>query len=121
MIETLTCPVCRGSVAPRSSGCLACHLPIGDVLKNQGLATQGRDKPLAMRLWGVLLYGAAVAWCAYALPTTLAFVVPGAGVAVVLHSLRGRPVLGLAAFVLIVVVVPALLWPSMLTGALADL
>lgn len=75
-----------------------------------------------MRLVGLVLYAAVVAWCAYQLPTSLAFVVPGAVLGGgVLHVWKGRPWLGLLVFTIIVVVVPALLWPSMATGTFADL
>ena len=77
---------------------------------------------MRIRLTGVVLYAAAVAWCWYQLPTSLPFVVPaallGGGV---LHAWKGRPWLGLVVFTLVVVVVPLLLWPSMGTGWFADL
>jgi hypothetical protein len=77
---------------------------------------------LGLRLWGLLLYGAVVAWCAYQLPASLPFVVPGAVLGGgILHVWKGRPWLGLIVFTVIVVAVPALLWPSLATGTFADL
>ena len=63
-----------------------------------------------------------VAWCAYRLPDTLPFVVPGAVLGGgFLHVVRGRAWWGLMVFALIVVAVPLLAWPSLLTGAFEDL
>jgi hypothetical protein len=70
----------------------------------------------------VILYGAVVAWCALQLPTAFPFVVPGAVLGGgILHVWKARPWLGLAVFTIIVVLVPALLWPSMATGTFSDL
>lgn len=78
-------------------------------------------RAIRTRLSGVVLYCAAVAWCAYQLPATLPFVVPGAVLGGgILHVWKGRPWVGLAVFATIVVVVPALLWPSMMTGVFSD-
>ena len=124
-VQALICPLCRGPVAPTSSGCLACHLPMSDIRRHSG-TTSSRSKPMLravrIRITGAVLYAAAVAWCAYQLPTSLPFVVPGAVLGGgVLHVWKGRPWLGLVVFALIVVAVPALLWPSMMTGAFSDL
>lgn len=119
--RSLVCPLCRGEVAATSSGCLACHLPMRDVVRHQ---RSGSDlgRAVRVRLTGVVLYTAAVAWCAYQLPDALLFVVPGAVLGGgLLHVWRGRPWLGLLVFALVVVVVPLLVWPSMLTGTYADL
>lgn len=71
---------------------------------------------------GLVLYSAVVAWCAYQLPDSLPFVVPGAVLGGgLLHVGRARPWLGLLVFAIFVVVVPMLVWPSMLTGTYADL
>jgi hypothetical protein len=68
-----------------------------------------------------VLYAAAVAWCAHQLPASLPFVVPGAVLAGLLQVWKGRPWLGLLVFGTVVVVVPLLFWPSLGTGAFADL
>ena len=39
----------------------------------------------------------------------------------ILHVWKGRPWIGLTVFAIIVVVVPALVWPSMATGLFSDL
>ena len=119
--ESLVCPLCSGDVLPRSSGCLPCHLPMRDVLRHQ-TSGSGVGRALRTRLTGLALYGAVVAWCVYQLPDSLPFVVPAAAFGGgVLHVWRGRPWLGLVVFAIIVVAVPMLLWPSMLTGTFADL
>jgi hypothetical protein len=123
--RVLLCPLCKGEVAPASSGCLSCHLPMRDVLRHASTTPASRAgtviEALRVRVFGVILYGAVVAWCAYQLPDTVAFVVPGAVLGGgVLHVWKGRPWLGLLVFAIIVVIVPALLWPSVLTGALTD-
>ena len=74
-----------------------------------------------MNVLPLVLYAAAVAWCASQLPTSLAFVVPGAVLGGMLHVWKGRPWLGLLVFTVVVVVVPALFWPSLLTGTFAGL
>lgn len=82
----------------------------------------GVARALRLRVTGLLLYSAVVAWCVYQLPDTVPFVVPGAVLGGgILHVWKGRPWLGLVVFAVIVVVVPALLWPSVLTGAFSDL
>jgi hypothetical protein len=124
--QALLCPLCMDEVGLGSSGCLSCHLPMSDVLRHANSAPTSRAsaviKALQIRVSGLLLYGAVVAWCAYQLPATVPFVVPGAVLGGgILHVWKGRPWLGLALFAIIVVVVPALLWPSVLTGAFSDL
>ena len=125
-MQALVCPLCRGQVAATSSGCLACHLPMSDVMRHQGSRPSSRGQAVAraiqVRVAGVVFYSAVVAWCSYQLPTSLPFVVPGAVLGGgVLHVWKGRPWLGLLLFAIIVVVVPTLLWPSMATGTFADL
>lgn len=124
-MQALLCPLCRGEVAPASSGCLECHLPMRDVVRHQRMVpTPARAfrRAVRIRVLGLLAYVGVVLWCSSQLPDTLPFVVPGAVVGGgVLHVWKGRPWLGLAVFVLVVVAVPALLWPSMLTGAFSDL
>ncbi|WP_244928550.1 hypothetical protein [Nocardioides sp. W7] len=91
-----------------------------DVLRHQ--PRRSRSHAVRVRLTGLVLYSAVVAWCAYQLPDSLLFVVPGAVLGGGgLHVWRGRPWLGLVVFAIIVVAVPMLLWPSMLTGTYADL
>jgi len=123
--QALLCPLCRGEVALRSSGCLSCHLPMRDVLHHASTTPASRSsaviRALRIRVIGLLLYGAVVAWCVYQLPDTVPFVVPGAVIGGGIHVWKGRPWLGLAVFAIIVVIVPALLWPSVLTGAFSDL
>ena len=126
MTQALLCPLCRREIAPGSSGCLYCHLPMEDVRRHAGSASASHAgafiRALRVRVAGLLLYGAVVAWCAYQLPDTVPFVVPGAVLGGgIVHVWKGRPWLGLSVFAIIVVVVPALLWPSVLTGAFSDL
>lgn len=116
-IETLRCPVCRAEVASTSAGCRSCHLPIRDVVANQRTGRSRGNRRVLTRLWGVPIYGGILAWCLLQLPTAAVFVVPAVVVGVVLHVLRGRPVLGALAFLVIVVVAPALFWPSIATDA----
>jgi hypothetical protein len=125
-VPDLTCPLCKESVPATSASCLSCHLPIRDVVRHQGRANTSRGRAFAgalrLRVTGLVLYAAAVAWCAAQLPTSLPFVVPGAVLGGgLLHVWKGRPWLGLLVFTLIVVVVPTLFWPSMLTGTYAGL
>jgi hypothetical protein len=49
------------------------------------------------------------------------FVLPGAIVGAYMQTVRARPVLGALLFVLIVVIVPALLWPAGLAGDFSEL
>ncbi len=121
MLEMLTCPMCRSDVSPRSASCRMCHLPIADVTRHQGgISSKGRTA-VRTRLWGLVIYAGIVAWCLFQLPTAAAFVVPAAVAAGVLHVLRGRPFSGAMVFLVIVVVAPTLLWPSMATNVMDDL
>jgi hypothetical protein len=70
-----------------------------------------------VRLAGVALYVAIVAVAWWLLPAALPFVVPSAAFGMVMHAGRRRPWLGLAGFWLLLVVVPALFFPSMLGEA----
>ena len=76
---------------------------------------------VGLRLLGIVLYAAVVAWCSWQLPTSLPFVVPAAVCGVILHGLKGRPWLGLLSFVVLVVALPLLLAPALGTGAFSDL
>ena len=49
------------------------------------------------------------------------FVLQGAIVGAYMQTFRARPVFGAALFVLIVVVIPALLWPADITGDFSEL
>ncbi|HEY1133073.1 MAG TPA: hypothetical protein VGE77_00720 [Nocardioides sp.] len=118
VLEALTCPVCRSEVAPTAAACRSCHLPIRDVVQNQRTRRSRSSRRVATRLWGVPIYGGILAWCLLALPTAAVFVVPAVVVGAVLHVLRGRPIVGGLAFVTVVVVAPALFWPSIATDAL---
>ena len=97
-----------------------------DVLRHAGATPASRGgtaiRALRVRLTGLVFYGAVLAWCAYQLPDAMPFVGPAAALGGgVLHVWKGRPWLGLLVFALIVVIVPMLLWPSVLTGAFSDL
>ncbi|GAB7006521.1 hypothetical protein JCM18899A_39940 [Nocardioides sp. AN3] len=123
-MQSLVCPLCRGEVAANSSGCLACHLSMNDVARHQRSSSRGRAfaRAIWIRVTGLVLYGAAVVWCVYALQESLPFVVPGAVLGGgVLHAWKGRPWLGLMVFVIIVVIVPFLLLPALGIGTYADL
>lgn len=124
MVQALLCPLCSGEVAA-ASGCLECHLPMKDVVRYQE-RRRSRSRSLAralvVRVSGLLVYTGIVVWCALQLPGTLPFVVPGAVLGGgYLHVLKGRPVLGGAAFVVVVVVAPVLLLPALTTDAYSDL
>ncbi len=114
-MHALVCPLCRNEVPARSASCTSCHLPIADVRGGQRSERTRRGASWQTRLWGLAIYAGIVAWCLLQLPSAAAFVVPGAVVGVVLHAVRGRPLTGAAAFIVIVAVAPALLWPSMAT------
>lgn len=116
-MQVLTCPLCRGDVVPGSSGCRSCSLPMQDVARNQrrsgGVALL---RGAGVRLTGLVLYVAAVAWVWFQLPDALVFVVPAAVGGGLLHVWRGRPWLGLVIFTFMVVALPLLLWPALGTG-----
>ncbi|CAM3712044.1 hypothetical protein NOZE110980_12050 [Nocardioides zeicaulis] len=107
--------------ASRAS-CPGCHLPISDVRRH---ASRGRRRSwargLVVRLTGLVLYIAIVAWSAWQLPAALPFVVPAAAAGVALHGVRGRPWLGAIAFVVLVVALPAVLAPALGIGSFSDL
>jgi hypothetical protein len=121
----LTCPACKGKVAASSYGCHNCHVSIAEIRQHAASRRSGSRRLLRavrIRLTGAVLYSAAVAWCAYQLPTALPFVVPGAVLGGgILHVWKGRPWLGLLVFAIVVVAVPLLLWPSLGTGLFAEL
>ena len=78
-------------------------------------------RALGVRLSGVLLYVAVIAWCWWQLPASLPFVAPAAAAGMVLHGLKGRPWLGILAFSVLVVALPMLLSPALRSGAFSDL
>jgi len=69
-----------------------------------------------VRVVGLSLYTAVVAWCWWQLPATMPFVVPAAAVGALLHGVKGRPWAGVLAFAVLVVVLPLLLAPALGTG-----
>ncbi|WP_231249312.1 hypothetical protein [Nocardioides furvisabuli] len=122
----LMCPLCGADVPVAAPACRGCHLPIADVRREQPAArpasrSRAWARAIGVRVVGLALYGAVVAWCAWQLPTTLPFVVPAAAAGVLLHGVRARPWLGLVAFAVLVVVLPFLMAPALGTGALSDL
>jgi hypothetical protein len=121
----LTCPLCGGPVATKSSGCRTCHLPISDIRRHRA-STRTRRGGFAGALWtrivGIVLYVGIVAWAWWQLPNTLPFVVPAAVIGGGwLHVVRGRPWWGVVVFAIIVVAVPVLLWPALGTGTFSEL
>lgn len=63
MSETLTCPVCRNSVASTSSMCFSCHLPIRDVRESQqSVHRRRRTGALLLVLIGSLVLAGAIGW-----------------------------------------------------------
>ena len=119
MSDVVVCPVCTGTVSTSSSMCFGCHLPLKDVLAGQSLRRgTGRSraaKRVTRRLVGTLAYVGIAAWFAFRLPGTVTFVVPAAVAALWLHAVRGRTVLAGVFFLVWMVAVPAVFWPSMLT------
>jgi hypothetical protein len=100
---------------------------MADVVKNQASVQRPRRAKgrVAARarsaIFGLFAYAAVVLWCATQLPTSLLFVGPGAVAGVWLHVVKGRRVLGVLAFLVIVGLAPLLFWPSMLTGLFSNL
>ncbi|WP_210502443.1 hypothetical protein [Nocardioides xinjiangensis] len=121
----LTCPLCGTAVPASASACRGCHLPIADVRRHAGDDSKRRTRSwtsaIGVRLVGVALYAGAVAWCARQLPAALPFVVPAAAAGLVAHGVKGRPWLGLLAFVVLVVALPFMLAPALGAGAFSDL
>jgi hypothetical protein len=113
------CPVCAVEVASASASCRSCHLPMRDVRANQPTPRGARSSDVARnvsrRLLGAVFYVGLGAWFAYRLPGTVTFLVPGVVIALWLHVVKGRSILGALAFVMIVGVLPTLFWPSMWT------
>lgn len=91
-----------------------------DIVRNQPRRSHSRT--WKVRLTGLLFYAATVAWCAYQFPDSLPFVVPGAVLGGgYLHVGRAKPWWGALVFAAVVILVPLLLWPSLLTGTYSDL
>ncbi len=78
-------------------------------------------KGAVVRLMGLASYATVIAWCVWQLPAALPFVAPAAAVGALLHVVKGRPWLGVVAFVVLVVALPILLVPALGTGAFSDL
>ena len=78
-------------------------------------------RAVGVRIVGVLLYGAVIAWCWWQLPASLPFVAPAAVAGLVLHGVKGRPWLAILAFAVLVVALPVILAPALGTGAFSDL
>lgn len=119
---SLVCPLC-GSVIG-GAGCPSCHLSFAEI--RQHTSKSGRwAEPWGRSIWsrfiGLVVYAGLVAWSWWFMPSVFLFVLPGALVGVYMQTVRARPVLGAVLFVLIVVIVPALLWPAGLTGDFSDL
>lgn len=105
--------------------CLSCHLPIRDVMANQKNVRSSTTRAVGHWAWsrivGLTAYGAVVVWCAFQMPTSLTFVVPGAVIGAYVQVVKGRSWLGALAFVLIVGLLPLIFVPSLLTDALGRL
>lgn len=117
-MPVLTCPLCRGDVRAGSSGCASCHLPMSDVVKHRPRSGFSRAlRGLGVRLAGVLLYTAAVAWTALQMRDALVFVVPAAVLGGgLLHVWKGRPWWGLVTFTVVVVALPLVMTPALGAG-----
>lgn len=83
------------------------------VTGRHGATTEDRG----VRLAGVALYAVIVAVAWWLLPSAMPFVGPAAAFGVAMHAGGGRPWLGFAGFWVLLVVIPALFFPSMLTDA----
>ncbi|HEV2796613.1 MAG TPA: hypothetical protein VGV65_03255 [Nocardioides sp.] len=80
-----------------------------------------RARDAGVRIVGVLVYGAVIAWCWWQLPASLPFVAPAAAAAMVVQGVKGRPWLAMLVFAVLVVALPVLLAPALGTGAFSDL
>jgi hypothetical protein len=119
---SLVCPLCGCGVNAR--GCPACHLSTREIREHYAQAGHWSE-PWGRTIWsrfiGFAVYAGLVAWSWVFMPSVFLFVLPGAIVGAYMQTVRARPVIGAVLFVLIVVVVPALLWPAGLTGDFSDL
>jgi hypothetical protein len=90
-----------------------------DVLAGQSLrrptGPSRTAERVTRRVVGALAYVGIAAWFAYRLPGTVTFVVPAAVAALWLHVVRGRTILAVLFFLVWMVAVPAVFWPSLLT------
>lgn len=123
-LQTLSCPLCGDLVDARGFGCGACHLSVAEIRQHYGRS--GRwSEPWGRTLWsrfiGLVVYAGIVAWSWVFMPSVFLFVLPGALIGAYMQTVRARPLIGAALFVLIVVVVPALLLPAGLTGDFSEL
>jgi hypothetical protein len=99
-------------------------LSVADIRRSS--ARSGRwSEPWGRTFWsrfiGLVVYAGLVVWSWWFMPSALLFVLPGAIVGAYMQTIRARPLLGAVLFVLIVVVIPALLWPAGLTGDFSEL
>lgn len=117
-MSVLTCPLCRGDVRAGSYGCASCRLPMTDIVKHRPAARGARTvRALAVRLGGILLYTAAVAWTALQMRDALVFVAPAAVLGGgLLHVWKGKPWWGLLTFVAVVVALPVIMTPALGAG-----
>src|SRR5688572_26590551 len=79
--SVLTCPLCGEAVPAAATACRGCHLPIADVRRHtisESKAGHSWTRALGVRVVGVALYAAIVAWCVWQLPASLPFVAPAA-------------------------------------------
>jgi hypothetical protein len=86
---------------------------VGRAKRSSGLTTGDRGTRLA----GVAIYAAIAAAAWLLLPASLPFVVPSAAFGMAMHAGMLRPWLAFAGFWVLLVVVPVLFFPSMLTEA----
>jgi hypothetical protein len=114
---SVVCPLCGGGVNAR--GCPSCHLSLAEIGAHS--ARLRRGPALWTRFIGLVVYLGLVLWSWWFMPSVFLFVLPGALVGAYMQTVRARPLLGAVLFVLIVVIVPALLWPAGLTGDFSDL
>jgi hypothetical protein len=118
----VVCPLCGDSVTPR--GCPSCHLSVSEIQRHYGKAGRWSEpwgRTFWSRLIGLVVYVGLAVWSWWFMPSAFLFVLPGAIVGAYMQTVRARPVLGAVLFVVIVVVVPALLWPAGLTGDFSEL
>ena len=116
------CPLCAGPVG--RAGCPSCHLSLTEIQRYHARAGHWSE-PWGRTFWsrfiGLVVYAGIVAWSLAFMPSVVLFVLPGAIVGAYMQTVRARPLLGAVLFILIVVIVPALLWPAGLTGDFSDL
>jgi hypothetical protein len=121
-VRALVCPLCGRDVS--KSGCVSCHLSTAEIRRHYSKSGHWAE-PWGRSFWsrfiGFVVYAGIVAWSWVFMPSVFLFVLPGALVGAHMQTVRARPLLGALLFVLIVVIVPALLWPAGLTGDFSEL